>query len=71
MTLEEFAQRTDYVLLAKQKLSILKIINPDEMNFPDPDRDQNLEGILNFLDLFQDTVVDSGVLPEGDVFPAP
>lgn len=71
MTLNEFAQRTDYVLLAKQKRTILNILNPDEMNFLDPDRDQNLEGILNFLDAFQDAVVDDGVLPEEQVFPAP
>jgi hypothetical protein len=68
MSLEQFAQRTDYVLLAKQKESLLKIIDPDPMGFSDPDRITNLEGLLNFLDSFQDAVVDSGVLPEEKVF---
>ncbi len=68
MKLEEFARRTDYSLLAKQKESLLKMIDPDPMGFTDPDRMTNLEGLLNFLDSFQDAVVDSGVLPEEKVF---
>jgi hypothetical protein len=71
MNLEQFAKQTDFKLLGKQKLSILKILNPDEMNFQDPDRMTHLEGILNFLDGFQDAVVDSSVLPEEKVFPVP
>ena len=68
MNLEQFAQRTDYELLTRQKQTILKILDPDTMNFDDPQRMTNLEGLLNFLDTFQDAAVDSG-LPEEKVFP--
>ena len=68
MTLDQFAQRTDYVLLAKQKRTILNILDPDGMGFQDPDRMTHLEGILNFLDAFQDAAVESGQ-PEDVVFP--
>jgi len=68
MNLEQFAQQTDYELLTRQKQTILKILDPDTMNFDDPQRMTNLEGLLNFLDTFQDAVVDSG-LPEEKVFP--
>ena len=71
MKLETFAKRTDYSLLLRQKQTLLKIIDPDEMGFIDPDRNNHIEGLLNFLDTFQDAVVDSGVLPEGIVFPSP
>lgn len=68
MTLEQFVKNTDFALLAKQKHSVLLILDPDPMGFTDQDRDQHLEGLLNFLDSFQDAVVDSGVLPEEKVF---
>lgn len=68
MNLEQFAKQVDYSLLAKQKESLLKIIDPDLMGFSDPGCITNLEGLLNFLDSFQDVVVDSGVLPEEKVF---
>lgn len=70
MNLETFAKRTDYRLLLKQKQTLLEIIDPDTMHFDDPGRITNLEGLLNFLDAFQDAVVDAGVLPEAQVFPA-
>jgi hypothetical protein len=71
MNLETFAKRTNYKLLLQQKQTLLKIINPDLMGFVDPDRDNHIEGLLNFLDTFQDAVADSGVLPEAEVFPTP
>ena len=69
MNLETFAKRTDYQLLLKQKQTLLELIDPDTMHFDDPGRITNLEGLLNFLDAFQDVVVDAGVLPEEQVFP--
>lgn len=69
MKLETFAKRTDYALLLRQKQTLLKIIDPDQMGFTDPERDNHIEGLLNFLDTFQDSVVSSGVLPEKEVFP--
>ena len=70
MNLENFAKQTDYQLLLKQKQTLLEIIDPDTMHFSDPGRIINLEGLLNFLDAFQDVVVDSCVLPEAQVFPS-
>lgn len=69
MNLETFAKRTDYQLLLKQKQTLLELIDPDTMHFDDPGRITNLEGLLNFLDAFQDVVVNAGVLPEEQVFP--
>ena len=66
--MEHFFKNTDFVLLAKQKQTLLKLTDPDEMNFSDPDRITHLEGLINFLDNFQDLAVESGI-PEEKVFP--
>ena len=66
--MEHFFKNTDFVLLAKQKQTLLKLLDPDEMNFDDPDRITHLEGLINFLDNFQDLAVESGI-PEEKVFP--
>lgn len=66
--MEHFFKNTDFVLLAKQKQTLLKLLDPDEMNFDDPDRMTHLEGLINFLDNFQDLAVESGI-PEEKVFP--
>lgn len=68
MNLEQFAQRTDYDLLTRQKQTILEMLDPDQMHFDIPDRMTHLEGLLNFLDAFQDAAIESG-LPEAKVFP--
>ena len=68
MDLQEFANRVDYSLLLKQKQSLLNILDPDLMNFQDQDLASSLDGIINFLDGFQDAAVESG-LPEEKVFP--
>lgn len=65
MTLEEFATQTDYKLLTSQKQTLLHLLDRDLLN---SDQDQDLQGLINFLDSFQDAVVDSGVLPEEKVF---
>ena len=67
MTLKEFALKTDYAVLLQQKQTLLNILDRDLLNAV---QDQDLLGLINFLDAFQDAVVDSGVLPEADVFPA-
>ena len=67
MTLKEFALKTDYAVLIQQKQTLLNILDRDLLNAV---QDQDLLGLINFLDAFQDAVVDSGVLPEADVFPA-
>lgn len=70
MTIADFLNNTDYRLLLKQKQTLLNILDPDAMNFPDPDRMTHLDGLINFLDAFQDAAVESG-LPEEKVFPRP
>lgn len=66
MNLEDFAIKTDYAVLLQQKLTLLNLLDRDLLNAV---QDQDLLGLINFLDAFQDAVVDSGVLPEDKVFP--
>jgi hypothetical protein len=67
MNLEDFALKTDYAVLLQQKQTLLNLLDRDLLNSI---QDQDLLGLINFLDAFQDAVVDSGVLPEDKVFPA-
>lgn len=67
MNLEDFALKTDYAVLLQQKQTLLNLLDRDLLNAV---QDQDLLGLINFLDAFQDAVVDSGVLPEDKVFPA-
>lgn len=66
MNLEDFAIKTDYAVLLQQKQTLLNLLDRDLLNAV---QDQDLLGLINFLDAFQDAVVDSGVLPEDKVFP--
>ena len=66
MTLKQFANQTDYAVLLQQKQTLLNILDRNLLNST---QDQDLLGLINFLDGFQDVVVDSGVLPEEKVFP--
>ncbi len=66
MTLKQFALKTDYAVLIQQKQTLLNLLDRDILNAV---QDQDLLGLINFLDAFQDAVVDSGVLPEDKVFP--
>lgn len=66
MNLEDFALKTDYAVLLQQKQTLLNLLDRDLLNAV---QDQDLLGLINFLDAFQDAVVDSGVLPEDKVFP--
>jgi hypothetical protein len=66
MNLERFAQQTDFSLLSQQKQTLLNLLNRDILNVH---QDNDLLGLVNFLDSFQDAVVDSNVLPEEKVFP--
>lgn len=66
MKLEQFALQTDYSLLSQQKQTLLYLLDRDILNSV---QDQDLLGLVNFIDSFQDAVVDSEVLPEDKVFP--
>jgi hypothetical protein len=67
MSLETFVSKTDFALLLQQKQTLLNLLDRDLLN---SHQDQDLQGLVNFLDAFQDAVVDSGVLPEAQVFPS-
>lgn len=66
MNLDSFALKTDYAVLLQQKQTLLNLLDRDLLNSV---QDQDILGLINFLDAFQDAVVDSGVLPEEKVFP--
>ena len=63
--MENFIRITDFQLLANQKLTLINLASSDGL--PEQQR-KDLDGLINFLDGFQDAVVDSGVLPEEKVF---
>lgn len=71
MNLETFAKRTNYQLLLQQKQTLLDLIDPDLLGLKNPELNDHVQGLINFLDSFQDAVVDAGVLPETQVFPLP
>lgn len=63
-TIAEMALRTDYVLLTAQKQHLLKIISGEEQP-----NELFLEGLINFIDTFQDIVVEEEWVDEQIVFP--
>lgn len=65
MNLETFAQKTDFALLSQQKLTLLNILERHTVNSIQV---EDINGLINFIDAFQDAVVDAGVLPEEEVY---
>ena len=65
MTLENFVSKVDYVLLAKQKGTLISLLESDDLRI----QDDHIEGLIEFLDSFQDATVESGLVPEETVFP--
>jgi hypothetical protein len=65
MTLENFVSKVDYVLLAKQKGTLINILESNDQT----SSHDHIEGLIEFLDGFQDAAVDSGQVPEETVFP--
>lgn len=65
MNLETFAQKTDFALLSQQKLTLLNILERHTVNSIQA---EDINGLINFIDAFQDAVVDAGVLPEEEVY---
>lgn len=66
MNLETFVQKTDFTLLSQQKLTLLNILERHTVNSIQV---EDINGLINFIDAFQDAVVDAGVLPEEEVYP--
>jgi len=65
MTLLEFANSVDYKLLQEQKITLIDVNTIPTLM---PDVVASLDGIINFIDAFQDAVVESNLKTEEDVF---
>ncbi len=61
MTLLEFATSVDYNLLQQQKLTLLGLYTTGNQR-------DDIDGIINFIDAFQDAIVESHIKSEEDVF---
>jgi hypothetical protein len=61
MTLLEFATSVDYNLLQQQKLTLLGLYTTDNQR-------EHIDGLINFIDAFQDAIVESHIKSEEDVF---
>ena len=61
MTLLEFATSVDYNLLQQQKLTLLGLYTTGNQR-------DDIDGIINFIDGFQDAIVESHIKSEEDVF---
>jgi len=65
MTLLNFATSVDYNLLQQQKLTLINLLSHPSLAQTQVD---DLDGILGFLDGFQDAIVESHIKPEDEVF---
>lgn len=65
MTLLEFANSVDYKLLQEQKITLIDVSTIPSLM---PDKVAALDAIINFIDAFQDAVVESNLKTEEDVF---
>jgi hypothetical protein len=61
MTLLEFATSVDYNLLQQQKLTLLGLYTTGNQR-------DDIDGIINFIDAFQDAIVESHIKTEDEVF---
>jgi hypothetical protein len=69
MTLITFATSgVDYDLLAQQKLTLLNMLGTPGDNCLGEQQIQDLDGIINFIDAFQDAIVESHIKTEEEVF---
>lgn len=65
-TITEVLKATDYRMLSKQKVTIVRLSENPLLTQQERD---DLEGILNWMDAIQDAVVGENILPEEEVFP--
>ena len=65
MTLINFAANTDYPLLQRQKAILVDIATISSLS---SEKLEALDGIINFLDAFQDAIVESHIKTEEEVF---
>ena len=65
MTLLSFATSVDYSLLQQQKAILVDIAS---IPYLSQEKTDALDGIINFLDSFQDAIVESHIKNEDEVF---
>lgn len=65
MTLLSFATSVDYSLLQQQKAILVDIAS---IPYLSQEKTDALDGIINFLDSFQDAIVESHIKTEDEVF---
>lgn len=66
MNLQEFASRVDYNLLQEQKALLLKLLSNPMLSNAEVDL---IDGLVIFLDNYQDSVVETGIMTEDQAFP--
>lgn len=58
MTHNEFFEKTDFIELGNQKLALLSLLDKGVVPLEEV---PNIDGLINFIDNFQDTAVDNGI----------
>lgn len=65
MTLLTFATSVDYNSLVQQKLTLLNLVENQQLA---PEQRDDIDGLINFIDAFQDAIVESHIKTEEEVF---
>lgn len=65
-SIEDFVKNTDFTALSNQKAIIVKVTSNEPLT---PEEKNELEGLLSFLDSFQDFCTDTLGEDEKDIFP--
>ncbi len=58
MTHKEFFSATNYDLLRAQKMTLLLLLDSSNLF---PIQKEDIQGLVHFIDVFQDTAVDNGI----------
>jgi hypothetical protein len=66
MTLLSFATSVDYNSLVQQKLTLLNLVENQQIS---PEQRDDIDGLINFIDAYQDAIVESHIKMEEEVFP--
>lgn len=66
MTLLTFATSVDYNSLVQQKLTLLNLVENQQLA---PEQRDDIDGLINFIDTYQDAIVESHIKMEEEVFP--
>ena len=69
MTLINLTSSVDYNLLSSQKETLYLLVQNANRHGLSEHQINQLDGILNFIDAFQDAIVESHIKAEEEVFP--